>query len=146
MMKVFSKGATLAGLVTLFLALPAHGSLNKSIKVGAGETSDGESQITRMNQLLDSPPSWVDETSPQWTVNWLKVPSPDVPADQRGAVDYLQEDVSPPGFDNRTLPLIPLLQQPGSLLRDPPPLVKDPGNDTDGVRSALRNSRNPEEL
>ena len=45
MMKVLSKSATLAGLVALFLALPAHGSINKSIKIGAGETSDGESSV-----------------------------------------------------------------------------------------------------
>ena len=45
MMKVLSKSATLAGLVTIFLALPAHGSINKSIKVGPGETSDGASSV-----------------------------------------------------------------------------------------------------
>jgi hypothetical protein len=45
MMKVLNKSATLAGLVALFLALPAYGSINKSIKIGAGETSDGESSV-----------------------------------------------------------------------------------------------------
>jgi hypothetical protein len=45
MMKVLSRSAALAGLVALFLALPAHGSINKSIKIGAGETSDGESSV-----------------------------------------------------------------------------------------------------
>lgn len=44
-MNVLSRSATLAGLVALFLALPAYGSINKSIKVGPGETSDGESSV-----------------------------------------------------------------------------------------------------
>lgn len=45
MMKLLSKSATLAGLVIIFLALPAYGSINKSINVGPGEASDGESSV-----------------------------------------------------------------------------------------------------
>ena len=45
MTKTLYKNAALLGFVALFLAFPAHGDANKSIKIGAGESSDGESTV-----------------------------------------------------------------------------------------------------
>jgi serine/threonine-protein kinase len=94
--------------------------------------SDGTTEITRMNQLLVSTPVWADETSPRWAVNWLVTPSADVPASERVPEDYLQQDPSPPGFDERSLPTIPILPT-------------DPDEATE-IRSALRNGASREEL
>lgn len=45
MMRTLFKNAALLGFVALFLAVPAYGDANKSVKVRAGESSDGESTV-----------------------------------------------------------------------------------------------------
>ena len=45
MMKALNKTALIGGFVALFLAMPAHANMNKSVKVGSGESSDGESTV-----------------------------------------------------------------------------------------------------
>ena len=45
MMRVSTSSSVLAGLMVLLLTFPAQASINKSIKIGAGETSDGESSV-----------------------------------------------------------------------------------------------------
>ena len=45
MMRTVNRSAALTVLVSLLLALPAHASVNKSITVDAGETSDGASTV-----------------------------------------------------------------------------------------------------
>ena len=45
MMRTVNRSAALTALVSLLLALPAHASVNKSIKIDAGETSDGASTV-----------------------------------------------------------------------------------------------------
>ena len=45
MTKAINRTALLAGLVALLLAMSAHASANKSVKVRAGESSDGESTV-----------------------------------------------------------------------------------------------------
>jgi len=45
MTRVLSTSAALAGLAVLLLAAPAFGDINKSVKVEAGETSDGATSV-----------------------------------------------------------------------------------------------------
>jgi hypothetical protein len=45
MMKALNQTALIGALLALFLAMPAHANMNKSVKVGAGESSDGESTV-----------------------------------------------------------------------------------------------------
>jgi polyisoprenoid-binding protein YceI len=45
MMRTLNRSAALTALVSLLLALPAHASVNKSIKIDAGESSDGASTV-----------------------------------------------------------------------------------------------------
>lgn len=45
MTRTASRNAVLTALVTLMLALPAHASVNKSITIDAGATSDGASTV-----------------------------------------------------------------------------------------------------
>ena len=45
MMNARSRGLVLGGLIALFLAVPAHADMNKSVKVRAGNSSDGESTV-----------------------------------------------------------------------------------------------------
>ena len=45
MTRTANRSAALTVLVSLLLALPAHASVNKSIKIDAGETSDGASTV-----------------------------------------------------------------------------------------------------
>lgn len=45
MNRVSTSSTVLAGLMALFLAMPLQASVNKSIKIGAGGTSDGESTV-----------------------------------------------------------------------------------------------------
>ena len=45
MTKALRRGTALAGVLTLMLALPALADINKSVKIGDGESSDGESTV-----------------------------------------------------------------------------------------------------
>ena len=45
MMKAFNRTALICGLAALFLAMPTQANMNKSVKVGSGESSDGESTV-----------------------------------------------------------------------------------------------------
>ncbi len=45
MMKVVSKCAVSTAVLALFLAVPAYGSINKSVKIAAGEESDGATSV-----------------------------------------------------------------------------------------------------
>ncbi len=99
-------------------------------------TNDGETAITRMSDLLTASPAWADEASPRWAVNWASVRFTDAPPSQRQPIDYRQDDVSPPGFDEKSLPIVPGLESEVSTRQNAAP----------GVRSALRSGENREEL
>ncbi|MGB0595333.1 MAG: hypothetical protein ACPGLY_01370 [Rubripirellula sp.] len=69
--------------------------------------ADGEMSITRMNDLVVSTPAWVDDLRPTWQVDWAIAGVAEIPANERIAADYLQNDLSPLGFDANSLPNIP---------------------------------------
>jgi hypothetical protein len=69
--------------------------------------ADGEMSITRMNDLVVSTPAWVDDLRPTWQVDWAIAGVAEIPANERIAADYLQNDLSSIGFDANSLPNIP---------------------------------------
>ena len=75
-------------------------------------TSDGENEQILMSSLATDTPSWADENSPKWAVNWSRVRLSDAPASQRTPADYRQNATSPPGFDEKYLPNELLLGNP----------------------------------
>ena len=96
------------------------------------EMYGGGGEVTRMNDILTSTPDWAVEKSPRWSVNWVNVPLPDSPASQRLPADYRQNDPSPLGFSEESLPILPA-----------------PGNaelEATSMRAALRNGEKREEL
>ncbi|MGI9472036.1 MAG: serine/threonine-protein kinase [Rubripirellula sp.] len=96
------------------------------------EPYSGEPEVTRMNDILTSTPDWAVEKSPRWSVNWINNPLPSTPASQRLPADYRQNDPSPLGFSEESLPILP-----------------SPGNadlEASSMRAALRKQGNREEL
>lgn len=78
-------------------------------------TTDGQVETTRFSELSTTPPSWVDENRPRWSVKWASVRLTDAAAGNRRTVDYRQTDaVSPPGFDEKSLPTLPIAAGPVS--------------------------------
>ena len=76
-------------------------------------TTDGQVETTRFGDLSETPPSWVDENRPRWSVKWASVRQTDVAAGNRRAEDYRQIDaVSPSGFDEKSLPTLPIAGGP----------------------------------
>jgi serine/threonine-protein kinase len=110
-------------------------------------TFDGETEITRMNDLVMATPLWAGETSPRWSVNWSAEGLSTAPANQRTPADYRQEGPFPPGFDEKYLPSVRALER----VLDRPPADRLPALDTTDedlstIRSALKNSENRDEL
>ncbi len=91
--------------------------------------ADGEMSITRMNDLVVSTPAWADDLRPRWDVNWMTPQLIEIPASLRTPADYLQDELSPSGFDPASLPTIP----------EPPP---GRGEDVAGDNSEPRSERN----
>jgi hypothetical protein len=88
-------------------------------------TAAGQSEVVRMNQFVNSAPSWASETKPRWSVAWAARELPSIPPSQRLPVDYRQDEASPAGCDEKSLPTV--LE----------PKVGE--NDVSSLRSALRN-------
>ncbi|TWU57498.1 serine/threonine-protein kinase [Rubripirellula reticaptiva] len=80
-------------------------------------TTDGQTETTRMSQLSTNPPSWADENQPRWSVNWVAPRLTDKPMNRRQPADYRQaETSSAPGFSERQLPTLPVLEDNSSRL------------------------------
>jgi serine/threonine-protein kinase len=76
-------------------------------------TPDGQTETTRFSELSSMPPGWVDENRPRWSVKWAAARLPNSPAGNRRVADYRQTDaVSPPGFDEKSLPTLPVASAP----------------------------------
>ncbi len=71
------------------------------------ETHNGQSAVTRLEDLVANAPAWADETSPKWTVAWASKRFVTLPPSQRLPVDYHQSGMSAPGFDEDSLPILP---------------------------------------
>jgi eukaryotic-like serine/threonine-protein kinase len=69
--------------------------------------SDGETQVTRVKDLLTSTPAWANDNSPVWSVTWAAPQLTTASASQRSAADYRQQEGAVAGFDERLLPVIP---------------------------------------
>jgi serine/threonine-protein kinase len=74
--------------------------------------SDQDQTIeTRMSDLLTSTPSWADDASPKWSVNWsadrLVSEMTQTLASQRTIAEYRQDGDSPSGFEEALLPSLP---------------------------------------
>ncbi|QDT02721.1 Serine/threonine-protein kinase PrkC [Rubripirellula lacrimiformis] len=84
-------------------------------------TSDGQVQTTRMSELSTAPPSWADEHRPRWSVQWMTTRLTDKSMSQRRPADYRQDDTaSPPGFDEKSLPTLPLIESVSFFRPDHP--------------------------
>ncbi|MGB7327160.1 MAG: serine/threonine-protein kinase, partial [Rubripirellula sp.] len=80
-------------------------------------TTDGQTGTTRMSQLSTNPPSWADEHQPRWSVKWVASRLTDKPMNRRKPADYRQaETSSSPGFSERQLPTLPVLEDNSSRL------------------------------
>ncbi|MEM8667559.1 MAG: serine/threonine-protein kinase [Planctomycetota bacterium] len=66
--------------------------------------ADGEMSVTRMNDLVVGTPEWADDLRPSWEVDWQTEELAEIPANLRTPEDYLQDDLSPSGFDGSSLP------------------------------------------
>lgn len=66
--------------------------------------ADGDMSITRMNDLVNDPPSWADDLGPRWDVSWRNPAIAGIPANERMVDDYDQNDLSPAGFAADALP------------------------------------------
>lgn len=64
----------------------------------------GETEQTRLNDLLSDPPSWTEEKSPRWTVRWSLGALPDRPPSELRPADFRQDGTGLSGFDENTLP------------------------------------------
>ncbi len=113
-------------------------------------TFDGETEITHMNDLVMATPRWASETSPRWSANWSAERLSTAPASQRTPADYRQEGPSPPGFDEKYLPSVRVLESLRTLDRSPTAgrsrALDTTDEDLSTIRSALKNSANRDEL
>ncbi len=82
--------------------------------------TDGQIATTRMSELSTSPPSWADENRPKWSVKWATTRLTDIPMSQRRPADYRQVDTaSPPGFEEKSLPTLPVIADNGLTFATP---------------------------
>lgn len=81
-------------------------------------TLDGQVLTTRFSELSTKTPGWVDENRPRWSVKWASIRLTDLAAGNRRASDYRQVNgVSPPGFDEKSLPTLPIAS--GTVIGSP---------------------------
>ncbi len=108
-------------------------------------TFDGETETTRMNDLVMATPLWAGENSPRWSVNWSAVRLSTAPAGQRTPADYRQEGASPPGFDEKYLPSVRALDSVRTFDNSRSPALDTADEDLSSFRSALKSSKNRDE-
>ena len=89
--------------------------------------ADGDMSVTRMNDLVNSPPDWADDLGPSWEVNWTRQTIADIPANERVAADYTQNDLSPAGFAASALPQFPA----ETVITADPPETSPPSDPTE---------------
>ena len=96
----------LRGLTNAYVVEPSLGDPMLRLISDQGQTIE-----TRMSDLLTSTPSWADDASPKWSVNWsadrLVSEMTQTLASQRTLAEYRQEGNSPSGFEEALLPSLP---------------------------------------
>ena len=73
--------------------------------------SDGEVRVTEVNALATSELDWADESPPRWNVVWEAGALPTVSMSSRRPSDYRQDQSPTPGFEEDSLPTLPLIAE-----------------------------------
>ncbi|TWT53013.1 Serine/threonine-protein kinase PrkC [Rubripirellula amarantea] len=82
--------------------------------------ADGQVVTTPTSVLAQEPRDWMDENLPRWNVLWSLGGLPDGPFSLHRPADYRQDETLTPGFDEKSLPLPPLVSRfgPGASSRE----------------------------
>ncbi|MFG0261894.1 MAG: serine/threonine protein kinase [Novipirellula sp. JB048] len=68
--------------------------------------ADGDESIVRMVDLKNQSPTWAEERSPRWAVDWASENLRTMPASRLGLADFRQYGAVISGFDERSLTMM----------------------------------------
>lgn len=73
--------------------------------------SDGEVRVSEMDSLATGELNWADESPPRWKVVWAAGDLPTLSMSSRRPSDYRQNESPTPGFEEESLPALPVIAE-----------------------------------